>query len=57
MQKNYNSDMYLFSSDFPLISLNAILRLVYNLKIVQRYFGETQYILWVRESTGHAQDL
>ena len=43
MQKNYNSDMYLFSSYFPLISLNAISRLVYNLKIVQRYFGETQY--------------
>ena len=45
MQKNYNSDLYLFSSYLPLISLNAILRLVYNLKIVQRYFGETQYIL------------
>ena len=45
MQKNYNSDLYLFSSYFPLISLNAISRLVYNLKIVQRYFGETQYIL------------
>ena len=41
MQKNYNSDLCLFSSYFPLISLNAISCLVYNLKIVQRYFGET----------------
>ena len=34
MQKNYNSDLYLFSSYFPLISLNAISCLVYNLEIV-----------------------
>ena len=41
MQKNYNSGLYLFSSYFPLISLNAISCLVYNLKIVSRYFDES----------------
>ena len=43
MQKNYNSGLYLFSSYFPLISLNAISCLVYNLKIVSRYFDTSDY--------------
>ena len=41
MQKNYNSDLYLFLSYFPLISLNAISCLVYNLKIVPENQGHS----------------
>ena len=45
MQKNYNSDLHLFSGYLILICLSAISCQVYNLKTVSRYSDETQYIL------------